>query len=313
MIQESDYPDGVLDLQNPGDQVQIKDFTFTVAVDKTIQIEQPVRSELREANITAQKIYNDRAIRLTIEGPRARVMPSRFEMSPGPDVMREIGKLIFGDSVLAAEAKPVLPKNISTLPAFSNLLSSVSSKREILDVRSHVPENPAELDALLLYSVFHPDVNYRFIFTATPKAGDRFTVQVRDHFKAQYGFSIPANFKLDAVSEAKAVSEKVHQLLNQNAKGRVPAALISDNGELFAASKKGVGGIGYRANLLRVMGSAETLLQNAASLLAAERLLETLSVDFLIRVQQGRDLDRDHLWENLVADLRKLSAFSSAA
>jgi len=105
-----------------------------------------------------------------------------------------------------------------------------------------------------------------------------------------------------AVPLANQLVAALHQLMKQNDS---PAAFISEDAELLRKA-------GY-PKLLRIAGSSDLIRQNATVILAADRLLKDVPVQFLMQPQTAESLDQENVFGELVSELRARMTVARAA
>ena len=231
-------------------------------------------------------------------------------MDYGEKVFEAMVNQLLGNEEVASEQsgfQPILTtKEMDSMPTLASVFTKpTQTKRQLIDYRQQIPSNPAELDALILYTAYHPDVAYNLFLVGSPARITAFRSELRHYVQSRHGIGILSNFNIESVETVAALTPRLNQLFDRASKSQTRAAFITENPALAE--------IGYRPNLLRAIGSRDPVLQNATALLAGERILEELSIETLIRVHRGEDLDRGHIWNSLVADLRKLTLISAAA
>lgn len=271
-----------------------------VAAAKTMD-QAPGRSELRYL-LTPE-------VKTVAEKTTDKLLRERFRLQYGQEIFEVMVKQLLGFEAIAEEReiKAVLSnEEMNSVPTLANLLTTpTQTKRQLIDYREQVPQNPSELDALILYTAYHPDVAYNLFLVGSPTQITTFRSELRHYVQMHHGIVIPSNFNVESVETVTALTPRLNQLFDRASKSQIRAAFITENPALTE--------IGYRPNLLRAIGSRDSVLQNATALLAGERLLEELPIEVLIRVHRGEDLDRNHIWNTLIADLRNITLVSTAA
>lgn len=259
------------------------------------------RSELRylltpEVKTVAEKITD-------------KLLRERFRLQYGQEIFEVMVKELLGPAAFASEEASIQPvlstREINSVPVLAGLLTTpTQTKRQLIDYRQ-LSDNPGELNALVLYAAYHPDIAYNLFFVAPTEKAAAFRSELQRYVQAHHDMQLPRNFNIESVETVTALTPRWNQLFDHASKTQTPVAFITEDPALAE--------IGYRPNLLRAIGSSDPVLQNATALLAGERLLKDLSTEALIRVHRGEDLDRGHVWDSLVADLRKITLLSSAA
>src|SRR3989338_3878968 len=259
-----------------------------------------------------------RGIRRVVKEYRDNILPLRLR-ELGDSVFRSVAAKL-GVPLAFAEVPNEIPQGVKPEKllsdeetkknrTFSQLMTkNIQTARRVFDYRREIPDDPAKLDALILYAAYQPKADIHLLFAPHPRfvgqAGplpegegwvkevDLFAKKLRDYSMSKYHF-FPDNLRVTAVPLANQLVAALHQLMKQNDS---PAAFISEDAELLRKA-------GY-PKLLRIAGSSDLIRQNATVILAADRLLKDVPVQFLMQPQTAESLDQENVFGELVSELR---------
>ena len=199
---------------------------------------------------------------------------------------------------------PLSQEELASLGILGELLSKPSKeKRRIFDYRT-LPKNVAVLDTVILNVLFHPDVEYNLLAVATPDERESFLNRAKEYVRSTYKRELPQNFMVHAVDSEENIVSRLNTLVSEQK--NVPAAFISE--------KTDIAGEPYRRNLVQIEGSRDTLLQNTAVVLVAEKLLqESWIQQFYYQILTLDDLTADTIWAELLAAIEAHQQLAIAA
>jgi len=234
----------------------------------------------------------NRLKQLEIATLAGRVFAAGFHAGPVEMVAAALGDDLRKQGVVVEPA--LSQEELASLGKFGELLSKPSKEpRRIFDYRT-LPESVAALDTVILNVLFHPEVEYNLLAVATSDERESFLNRVKEYVRNTYKRELPQNFQLHTVDSEEQIVSRVNTLVSEQM--NVPAAFISE--------KKDIAGEPYRRNLVQVEGSQDSLLQNTAVVLMAEKLLEESWIQrFYYQILTLSDLTADTIWAELLASI----------
>jgi len=169
-------------------------------------------------------------------------------------------------------------------------VEELEKKRRLFDYRA-LPKSAEELEALFLYVAAFPEVDYKLITVATKQQLTAMRQQIEL-------LKLP-NVEVIGLSSKKEVVPTITRLASLDS--HIPAGFVTQDPVLAE--------MGFRNNLLRVIGSENAMSQNTSVIVTAEKLRESLELAYFWKVHRAETLTTPSYWTQL-RDSLKSSRFT---
>ncbi|MBN1689067.1 MAG: hypothetical protein JW893_08210 [Candidatus Omnitrophica bacterium] len=243
---------------------------------------------------------------------RGMIAPIRLVKSLGFKAYSWVVESIVGKPETPATAAELVVPLSERIESFLESLTALYSvivrrrtdeaARMVIDRRLEIPD-VSEMIPLIPYLASHPRLKHVLLLVATPAQIRAFRNELRIAATNQLGLDVAAlkNFDIQPVENERGLKVAVNRLISE---AQVDTALVSADERLTES-------VGYRPRLLRIKVD-DSVDQNSAVLIAAQ-LLDELTLDLIQGVHHARDLIHAQRWVSLVEDMKRLTAFLTAA